>query len=110
MPRPLRIDDALVAVSAIESAKTYNSTDGGNAEGTLVVVTFSAGVSAGVVIVEGAADPLFAGTWAVLATISWAAANRAHETFISGAFLARRVRVSTGIVGGTVSAKVMFTG
>lgn len=110
MPRPLLAEDALTAVSALNTAKTYGPPEGAKAEGFLCVVTFGAGTSAGAVVVEGAADPSFTGTWAVLATISWAAADRAHETFISGSFIARRVRVSTGIVGGTVSAKVLITG
>jgi hypothetical protein len=110
MPRPLLEETALDAVSALNTARTYGPADGCKAEGFLCVVTFGAGTNAGVVLIEGAADPTFAGTWATLATITWAAASRAHETFIAGSFIARRVRISTGVTGGTVSAKVLITG
>lgn len=110
MPRPLISGKLLTAQSALDTAALLPEVSGSKAEGTLVVVTFGAGTSAGVVQVEGAADPNFTGTWAVLATITWAAANRAHETFISGSFLARRVRISTAIVGGTVDVDYLITG
>lgn len=110
MPRPLSAGPLLSAQSALNTVANLDVVAGSKAEGTLIIVTFSAGTSAGVVLVEGAASPNFTGTWATLATITWAAANRAHETFISGAFLARRVRISTAIVGGTVNVDHLITG
>ena len=110
MPRPLQSGKLLTAQSVIETAGYLNEVTGSKAEGTLIVTTFGAGTSAGVVLIEGAATETFTGVWAVLATISWAAANRAHETFISGSFLARRVRISTGIVGGTIDVDFLITG
>jgi hypothetical protein len=110
MPRSLFIGKLLTAQSALDAAGYINEVTGSKAEGTLIVVTFGAGTSAGVVTIEGAASENFTGTWAALATITWAAASRAHETFISGAFLARRVRISTAIVGGTVDVDYLITG
>ena len=110
MPRPLLSGKLLTAQSALNAAAILDEVSGSKAEGTLIVVTFGAGTASGVVLIEGAADPLFAGTWATLATITWAAASRAHETFISGSYLARRVRISTAIVGGTVDVDYLITG
>lgn len=110
MPRPLSAGPLLTAQSALNTVASLDPVVGSKAEGTLIIVTFGAGTSAGVVLIEGAASPNFTGTWATLATINWAAANRAHETFISGGFLARRVRISTAIVGGTVNVDHLITG
>jgi hypothetical protein len=110
MPRPLQSGKLLTAQSVIETAGYLNEVTGSKAEGTLIVTTFGPGTASGVVVIEGAATETFTGVWAVLATITWAAADRAHETFISGAFLARRARISTAIVGGTVDVDFLITG
>jgi hypothetical protein len=110
MLRPLLSGKLLIAQSALNTTANLDELSGSKAEGTLVVVTFGAGTGAGAVVVEGAADYAFAGTWAVLATMTWAAASRAHETFIAGGYLARRVRISTGVTGGTVDVDFLITG
>lgn len=110
MPRPLSSGPLLTAQSALNTTALLPFDAGSKAEGTLVIVTFGAGTSAGVVVVEGAANPSYTGTWAVLATINWAAANRAHETYIAGAYLGRRVRISTAIVGGTIDVEYLVVG
>lgn len=110
MPRPLLSGKLLTAQSALDTAALLDRTSGNKAEGTLIVVTFGPGTTGGVVVIEGAATDNFTGTWAVLATITWAAANRAHETFISGAFLSRRVRISSAILTGTVDVDFLITG
>lgn len=69
-----------------------------------IYVVFGAGTSAGVVMVEGAHDPDYTGTWANIATVTWAAASRCHMVAITGVHRALRVRISTAIVGGTVDA------
>jgi len=110
MPRPLLSGKVLTAQSALDTVGYLDRTSGNKAEGTLIVVTFGPGTSAGAVVIEGAVNDSFTGTWAVLATVNWAAANRAHETFVAGAYLARRVRISTAIVGGTVDVDFLITG
>lgn len=110
MPRPLLSGRLLTAQSALNTTANLDQAVGSKAEGTLVVVTFGAGTGAGVVVIEGAAAPTFTGTWAVLATLTWAAADRAHETFIAGGYLARRVRISTGVTGGTCNVDYLITG
>jgi hypothetical protein len=66
-------------------------------------VTFSAGTSAGAVKIESADDPNFAGEWATEATVTWSIANKQLSALVEGPFNALRVRISTAIVGGTVS-------
>ena len=66
-------------------------------------VHFGTGTSAGQVVVECAHSIDFTGTWANLATVNWAAANRVHNVAITGVHLAVRVRISTEITGGTVT-------
>ena len=64
---------------------------------------FSAGVSAGVITIEGAMDALYAGTWASLGTIPWVAASSVGAPLrLIGSFPFIRARISTNIVGGTV--------
>lgn len=69
-----------------------------------IYTVFGPGTSAGVVKIEGAHREDWTGTWAVLATITWAVASSVQLTAIAGVHLAVRVRVSTAITGGTVSA------
>lgn len=110
MSMPLLSGKLLTAQSVLDTAGVLPKVTGSKAVGTLIVVTFGAGVTGGVVVIEGSADPSFTGTWAILATITWAAANRAHETFIAGSFLGRRVRISSAILTGTVDADYLITG
>ena len=71
-------------------------------------VVFGPGTSAGAVMVESAHDPAYTGTWAQQgSTVTWAAASRVHTVSITGAFLALRARISTGITGGTVTVFVI---
>lgn len=110
MPRPISSGPLLTGASVIETAALLPFDAGSKAEGTLIHVTFGAGTSAGTVLIEGAPSPNYTGTWAVLATVAWAAASRTHETFIAGSYLGRRVRISVAVVGGTVDASYLITG
>lgn len=110
MGTPIWAEKLISAGSALNTAGNLNKVTGSKATGTLVYVTFGPGTSAGAVVIEGAPDPNYTGTWATLATINWAAADRTHETFIAGSFLGRRARISTAIVGGTVDVDALVTG
>jgi len=68
---------------------------------------FGAGVGAGAMKLETAHDPSFTGTWAVIATITFATENTAHYVSLTGCFRALRLRVSTTVTGGTASAWVI---
>jgi hypothetical protein len=68
------------------------------------LIVTSAGVSAGVVTIESSHDPNFAGTWkqiAVSGALGASAAIGDKADFPPGHFV--RARVSTNIVGGTVT-------
>lgn len=67
-------------------------------------VIWSAGVSAGQVIVETADSPTYAGTWAPLDTQNFAANAMAVGTR-TGPLRFVRARVSTNVVGGTVTVQ-----
>ena len=76
-------------------------------ESTFYVV-FGPGTTAGAVKIESAHDPAYTGTWAQLgSTVSWATATTVHTVSITGTFLAMRARISTAIVGGTVTVVVV---
>ena len=75
----------------------------GQAREHAVYVEYGAGVSAGEVTVETASEKAFSGTWDVLTVIAWAAASRSHSYRTTGAYGAIRVRVTSAIVGGTVT-------
>lgn len=74
----------------------------GRAAHHVVYVEFSAGVSAGVVTIEEASDGAFAGTWSKIADVAFVA-NAAVAVHFYGCHLAVRARISTNIVGGTVT-------
>ena len=110
MGTPIWAEKLIQAGSALNTVGVLNKVTGSKATGTVVYVTFGAGTTGGTVLIEGAADPAYPGTWATLATINWVAANRVHETFISGAFLGRRVRISSAILTGTVDVDALVVG
>jgi hypothetical protein len=70
-------------------------------------IEWGTGVSAGVVEVEAADSPDYAGTWVPLATFTYASGSPKAETLeSSGRYGAFRHRISTAIVGGTVTTKI----
>jgi hypothetical protein len=71
-------------------------------------VVFNGTAAGGAVVIEAAHTPDFAGTWAVLSTVTFAAANKCHHVAITGVFRTLRARISSAITGGTVS--VYLTG
>lgn len=75
-----------------------------------VYVAFSAGAAAGVVLIETADETTYTGTWAVLATITFAAASKMHYVAITGATRVVRARISSAITGGTVTVKAVLNG
>ncbi len=77
-----------------------------------ILVESSAGVSAGVVTLEAAGSPGFAGTWASITTVTANAATTAftHAALIGRALPYVRARISTVITGGTVDVYLTMTG
>jgi len=74
---------------------------------TAVYVIWSAGTSAGAVTIETADQDAFAGTWAPEQVVTWSAANKEDIYQITGVHRAVRTRISTAIVGGTVSTWIV---
>lgn len=93
----------LSAVSALNTAATVTVTAPAVCRETAIYVQWSAGTSAGAVKVESADDASYAGTWAPLATDTWTAVSSEDIIQITGVHRALRTRISTAIVGGTVS-------
>jgi hypothetical protein len=70
-----------------------------------VTIKWSAGVSAGAVQIEGSDDPSFSGTWNPVGggPIATTAANSIQSHEWEGIFLFVRSRITTNVVGGTVT-------
>ena len=69
-------------------------------------VTGSAGIASGVVTLEHASDPLYAGTWAQVAAPVTPLASTDLVTLATGVYNFVRARISTIVVGGTVTVTV----
>lgn len=93
-----------LAKSAVNDQGVVQQDAIANLSELVIYVVFGAGVSAGVVKIEAAHAADYAGTWAVLATVTYAAASAVQEVAISGPHLAVRARVTTTIADGTVDA------
>ena len=78
-----------------------------NARSITAYVVYNVSTSAGSVLVEGAHDKSYAGTWDTLGTVAWAAATRAHKVTVAGPHNAIRIRVVT-VTGGTVDAHLVL--
>lgn len=72
---------------------------------TAAYVVWSAGATAGVVVIESAHDATYTGTWASLATVNWSAATKVDIAQITGIHRALRARISTSVSNGTVTVR-----
>jgi hypothetical protein len=68
-----------------------------------VYIIWGAGTSAGAVTIESSYLDTYAGTWAPITTVAWSAASKQDMVQLTGVQMNLRTRVSTTIVGGTVS-------
>jgi len=101
----VRFDEpVLTDVSALNTASVPVQMPG--AVYAELIITFGAGTSAGSFVLEESDDPLFAGTWALLETVAWAAVSSKVIKKVVGPFKYLRVRASVGVVGGTASARL----
>lgn len=70
-------------------------------------IEWGTGVTGGVVEVEAAASADYAGTWAILGTITFSGTAPKTDTFVSsGPYKALRHRISTAVAGGTVTTSI----
>lgn len=107
---PLRfftqIMDSLSALNAVSNEVRINELQGVN-ELTYYIL-FGPGTSAGAFQVETAHVNGFSGTWHPESTpVAWVAANRVHVFRLTGMSFVSRVRISTAVVGGTMSIWAM---
>lgn len=80
-----------------------------NAEQHAFTIDWGLGTSAGAVTIEAAPHKDYAGTWAVLMTVSWPAANQCDLARFTGAFKALRARISTGITTADKGVTVSYS-
>jgi len=94
-----------------QTAATGTSIDSREIRGINLVVETGAGVSAGVVTLEGAVSSDYSGTWVSLGAITTNAALTAfkegHDN-LAESFPYVRARISTGLTGGTADVYVML--
>src|SRR3990167_5315770 len=94
-------------LSALDASYEIGMVDGRQMRELGIYVVFGAGVSAGQVVIEESPTPGYTGTWANLATVSGAAASRAHAVHVTGVHLVVRIRIASAIVNGTMDAYVI---
>ncbi len=100
----------LNAVAADETAVVFSPDDGMDkvsANGFTHIVQWGTGVTAGVVEIEGALSASYAGTWAPIATFTYASGSpKAEYVFSPAIFPHFRHRISTAVANGTVTTKI----
>ncbi len=69
-------------------------------------VEWSAGLSAGVVTIEQARSASYAGTWSPIAVLNFQGSLAVDTVYVSGIFAALRARISSNLIGGTVTVVV----
>jgi hypothetical protein len=73
-----------------------------------IYILFSAASAAGAVQIETASDYSYTGTWAAVGSpIAWAVATSQKYASVTGAFAALRLKISTTVTSGTVSAWIV---
>lgn len=107
--RVLTFKKVMDAKSALNEEGKILPDVGRRTDNLTAYVVFSTGTTAGTVVIEAAHDDTFTGTWANLATVAWAAANRVHQVDVKGNQRAIRARISVAITGGTVDVHIQAT-
>ncbi len=103
-----KIDQVLIdALTLINTTGNVNIADIANSDELAFYVEFDHTSSAGVVLIETASSDTYAGTWAVLATITWSAIDKCHYVAVSTPVRAVRARISSAVTAGTVSVRMV---
>ena len=105
MASQVLIDQALWSAQTTQNITAYfpASMNGQYLEFT-VYVDFNHDSAAGVVTIETASRADYAGTWASIGAITWAAIDKQHYISVAGTFKAVRARISTAVTSGTCNA------
>lgn len=103
-----RVDKQLLnAQSGLNTAVVSTATDQLRCRESAVYIIWGAGTSAGAVTIETADNDAYAGVWAALSTVPWTAVSKEDVVQITGIHKSIRTRISTAIVGGTVSTWIV---
>lgn len=103
-----RLDTLLLdAKTALNAQGVIGVADMANLSEIAFYVDFDHTSAAGVVLIETASSETYAGTWAVLSTVTWAAIDKAHYVAVTGVFRAVRARISSAVTSGTVSVRAV---
>ncbi len=73
---------------------------------SVIYVKWSSGCSAGTIVIEVADLPTYTGTWRTFSTVPWVAASTTDVVNITEPVGAVRARITSNIVGGTITASV----
>ena len=98
-------DDATTGDGVAVSVPTAGNE---NVREHMFYITGSTGVTAGAVTLETAPTVDYAGTWGTITTAVTVPAEETTPVSVRGLYLAVRARISTDVVGGTVS--VVYAG
>ena len=102
-----KLDQQKSGLTAVNDALTLSAGDLNGVTEIGVYVEFDHTSAAGTILVETASVDDYTGTWATLATISWAAIDKAHYAALTNALRALRVRVSSTVTSGTAKVTVV---
>jgi hypothetical protein len=103
-----RLDKVLIdAETAINTAGAIGVSDIAQIVEMGIYVEFSSPAAAGTVLIETASSESYAGTWAVLATVNWAAGDKCHFVALTGCYRVIRARISSAITSGTVTVRAV---
>ena len=110
-----RVDKILIdALTALNVAGYIGPAETSQCQEFGFDVEFDHTSAAGVVVIETAADnnypTNYAGTWAILATVTWAAIDKSHHVAIAGSFRSLRARISSAVTSGTVTVRATANG
>jgi hypothetical protein len=81
----------------------------GTTKETAIYVTWSAHTTGGVVTLEASDDAAYAGTWAPLATVTWAAASTKILVMVTGSVQNIRARISSNVTNDGTAGTVTVT-
>ena len=95
----------LSAASTDEVSAGVDLTD--DVQYVTVYIEWGAGTGAGVVQIEEAPHAEYAGTWAPVQELTWAQASVTDAVHLTGAYAALRVRITTGVTGGSINAYLL---
>lgn len=103
--RLLRFTDT--PLSALNDALVLTAADLAPVTEAGIYIEFNSSAAAGTLLVETASNKDYAGTWAVLGTVNWAAGNKCHFVGVTDALAALRVRVSSAVTSGSATVTVI---